>query len=238
MITIVLFTSTKGHFGYKGCYLETAKQFQFPYMQYEKLAHIKFNKDLPLDMTENLSSLGFLVYVTEGEWSHNSSSHAVEYYKDMEKMLSLVKTPYVFVCEDDWIIGKHLCGLLIRGADFLDDNRGKLSIRVLADTDRDQKDLIRENDYICTLGPKSTPYGSTFTFQPTLVRTSEWYHSVRFINKKAAVNRDFFNLYHCELVSGEMLRLFSDDRNPFCCFNPLKKVAKHIGTKEYADARL
>lgn len=240
-LAIVLYTSTKGHFGYKDCYKHTVERMieEIPFFaDYEKVAHIKYSledgeKQL-IEMKDFLEKRGFEVLISQGDWSHNKGSHAKEYYKDMFTALSsekIRKRRFTLVCEDDWLLdfkGKWPVAVS-KALQFLDKDKDRLCVRVNHDI---HKDLSKADEVVDGLihqqNTDYTPWGPTFTFQPTIVKSSEWFNSVRFINR----NLDALEKVHCEIISGEILSMFSDSRTPFCFFNPEKVNAEHIGEIE------
>tara|TARA_Y100000114_G_scaffold156683_1_gene184773 strand:- start:835 stop:1602 length:768 start_codon:yes stop_codon:yes gene_type:complete len=243
-LAIVLYTSTKGHFNYKDCYKHTVARLEEQFSLFSffyKVAHIKVSEgeeNLGDEMESYLKVHGFNVLKTDGNWKHDchDNSHAKEYYKDMFTALSDKKLhdfPYVMCIEDDWLVsfpnksGEHWCK---KGIDVLDGDFNKLCVRInnKKDTCLDEaSSVVGEDVYMQNLG--YTPWGPTYTFQPTIVRTKEWYHSVRLINN----NIEILDSQHCEIVSGKTLKNFTDDLCPFLFFNPNKVHAEHIGEKQW-----
>ena len=258
-VGIVLYTSTKGHFGYRDCYKETVEhlQKQFPatfentfYNEIHKLAHIKVSPDetdLIQDMQTFLFAKDFQVLTTEKEWNHNNISHANGYYADMLKCFSnpqVLRQELVLFLEDDWLISTHyesMLSVINYAVAFMRQNPNKLCLRINRDTDKvpDFKILkhAQESGHLLILeqGPKATPYGPTMTFQPTFVRPREWYHALRLINNRVAKDPDLLEKYHCELISGDTMKVFSDDPSPFCFFGQGLVDAEHIGEKERCE---
>lgn len=248
-LAIVLYTSTKGHFDYKDCYKHTLSRLeeQFGLLTFfYKLAHIKVSEgeeDLAYEMEAYLKVHGFSVLKTQGTWKHDCdhNSHAKEYYKDMFTALSdkkLHNYPYVLCMEDDWLLSfpknsaEHWCRKAI---DVLDKDLNKLCVRInnKKENELSEATAIQEEDiYMQNLG--YTPWGPTYTFQPTIVRTKEWYHSVRLINN----NIEILDSQHCEIVSGKTLKNFTDDLCPFLFFNPNKVHAEHIGEKQWIQNKI
>lgn len=243
-LAIVLYTTTKGHFGYKDCYKHTVERMlkEIPFFDsYRKVAHIKYSKEdgenQLIEMETFLNKYGFNVLITKGDWSHNKNSHSQEYYKDMLKVFcstEIRSKKYTFICEDDELLNfKGSFSKSVGAAiSFLEKHRNALCVKVNRDIETDLSkatevfdDLIysQDNDY--------TPWGPTFTFQPTIVRSSEWMHSLRIINK----NLHLLDRVHCELISGQVFKQFSDSTNPFLFFNPNKINTKHIGLEEEID---
>ena len=257
-VGIVLYTSTKGHFGYKGCYLETVDNLkrEFPTSgalfnpnaldQIEKFAHIKISPDedhIFKEMENNLRQRDFSVLCSEAEWSHDNVSHAREYYKDMLKTFSdyrVLQKELVLFIEDDWLVqtGKESMLLICNYAlTFMRKHPEKLCIRINRDIEK-PADYIKTSEQIWTQGEKYTPYGPTMTFQPTFVRPREWYHALRWINAASDGNDKLFEQIHCELISGNTMKVFSDDPLPFCFFNPEWVSAEHIGEEDLCKSKL
>lgn len=244
-LAIVLYTSTKGHFGYKDCYKHTVERMEkeIPFFNsFTKVAHIKYSKkdgeDQLVEMETFLNNKGFVVEITKGEWGHNNESHANGYYRDMLTTLSktcLHKYPYVFVVEDDWQLSFNglFSSAVSEALSFLDKDLDALCVRVNRDT-HDDTHMADHTDFklIFRQGEDYTPYGPTFTFQPTIVRLKEWYHSVRVICKAIDADPELFKKTHCELISGQVLKQFSDSDCPFYFFDPEVINAKHIGEEE------
>jgi hypothetical protein len=247
---IVLYTSTKGHFGYTDCYKHTVNRliqcFPHCWESLVRVAHIKYsstdNAEILSEMIRFLKEKGFDVLTSTGDWSHNTSSHANGYYQDMEKALGywpLHKKRYVLVCEDDWLLNfqTNPTSSIINAINLMDRDLNTMCVRINHDIHQNLQEAEESVvEGIFRQGLKYTEYGPTFTFQPTIVRLKEWYHSVRLINKKASKHETFFNDVHCELVSGEMLKVFSDSEKPFCFFDPRKVNAEHIGEEDWIKA--
>lgn len=263
-VGIVLYTSTKGHFGYRDCYKETVEHFekQCPssdngllvnqfYNKFYKLAHIKMclEADEPImrEMEHWLINKDFRVISSQKEWNHNDASHANGYYADMLKCFSdpkILEQELVLFIEDDWLISTHwesMFSVVDYAVKFMRQNPNKLCLRINRDTDKvpDFKILkyAPESGHLLILeqGPKATPYGPTMTFQPTFVRPREWYHALRLINNRISEDPDLLTKYHCELVSGDTMKVFSDDPSPFCFFGQSLVDAEHIGEKERCE---
>lgn len=247
-LAIVLYTSTKGHFGYKDCYKHTVERMEseIPFFdEYTKVANIKRSpsdgEEQFIEMEAYLNEKGFSVTTVKGEWSHNKSSHSNGYYRDMLNALSqtcLHKHRYVLLMEDDWLL--NFGGLFSRAAtkaiSFLDKDFKSLCVRINHNV---HKDLSKAEEspynWIYRQNLDYTKYGPTFTFQPTIVRLKEWYHSVRLINKAIDMKPDLLDSYHCELISGDTLKQFSDSAVPFYFFDPNIINATHIGEEEWIE---
>jgi|DEB0MinimDraft_10_1074344.scaffolds.fasta_scaffold53869_3 hypothetical protein len=246
---IVLYTSTKGHFGYKNCYQETVERLEreFPSSNalafpsnypLEKFAHIKVSPDeddIAEEMEKFFRKHNFYVLKTKAEWSHNDASHANGYYADKLTCFShpeVLKHNTVLFIEDDWLIETTQASMhqVVRLAEeYLHEHPEKLCVRINRDTDK-VPDWFKATDDIFVQGDKATPYGPTMTFQPTFVRPREWYHALRVINNSIKAIPNLLEQYHCELISGITMKdMFTDDPHPFCFFNPDFVTAEHIG---------
>lgn len=237
-LSIALYTSTKGHFGYKDCYKHTIRGmeefFEDSFEDLFKIAHVKISPneiDLFPSMKEYLEEKGFLVLSTQADWSHNDISHAVEYYKDQLKVYSFPKfhlTPFSIAFEDDWIVKGE--NIINQGITFLEDNLEILCVRINRDIQKfsnfEYLNTYHKNIKLQSLS--ATKWGPTFTFQPTIVRTKEWYHALRIINQ----NQDLLRQTHCELISGHFMKLFSDLKTPFAFFDSGIISVEHIGEEE------
>lgn len=239
-LNIALYTSTRGHFGFKNSYQFTVERLieKIPmWDSFYKLAHIKISNnevEVANDMQQWLEEKGFEVITSVGEWKHNdqANSHAKAYYADMLKVFSqpkILDKPYTLFIEDDWLIETEDTQFLSMGLLFLNQNRDSLCVRINNKNENILgKDKIKENDDIYSQGRHYTQYGPTLTFQPTIIRTNEWYHSLRIINK----NSEILDKNHCKLVSGQVIGQFSDSKTPFAFFNPNLVKCEHIGEKE------
>ena len=235
----VFYTSTKGHFGRKEIYQDTLNNLysQFPSLySLVKVAHIKASpgeepiaEDIEKWILEKDET--WAVIKTIGSWSHGNPSHAVEYYKDMLTAFShesLREIPYVLFNEDDFIWkvngDKYLSYLFSSAISLLKQDENAMCVRINADTD-----LVNDKDKRTGIFYRQSfdrnQYGPTFTFQPTIVRRLEWYHALRLINK----NSHILNSRHCELVSGDAMKNFSDSCEPFYYFDPNLVTCHHIG---------
>jgi len=241
-ISLALYLSTKGHFGYKDCYKKTIDRFEkviggdfFDSMY--KLAHIKVSpqdEKLFLEMKEFLYvNYNFTVLHSVADWSHNDVSHSVEYYKDKLKVYShpkLHQTPFSIFFEDDWLLSCYGSDLLKQGVEFLEENLDCLCVRINNNCEKFEafQYLDTDNPNIKLQSLSSTKWGPTFTFQPTIVRTKEWYHALRWINK----DQELIKRTHCELISGHVMKNFSDSNTPFAYFDNEFASVEHIGEEE------
>jgi hypothetical protein len=233
-LAILLFTSSKGHFGFKNSYEFIVKNLRYKLNPGDKIAHIKYEdgdwNTLAL-MEDFLEKEGYGIISTEGKWSHNSISHAQEYYKDQLRLFSSHAKPYSLLQEDDFLIRTkegNTEDMILQGLNFLEDNPQALCVRINSEPIRTTKGATRISEYIFRQDEDFTPYGSTFTFQPTIVRTRDYYQALRIINQ----NLHLLETTHCELLSGHVFKQFSTDTSPFYFFDPDLIWCEHIGEKE------
>ena len=233
-LALLLFTSSRGHFGFTNSHEFVVNNFIGKACFDLKLAHIKFQdgEETVLRNTESfLINKGYKVLKTKGEWKHNSSSHAKEYYKDQLKLLSSHGKPYSLQNEDDFIIktsDKSIHFYLKKGIEFLERNPQALCVRINAEPDWHLNGSTYIEEFIYRQDEDRTVYGSTFTFQPTILRTRDYLAALRIINN----NLHLLDSVHCEILSGQVFKQFSDDKSPFYFFDPDLVWCEHIGEKE------
>jgi len=170
--------------------------------------------------------------------SENIANHSAEYFKDIYKAFSdaeIRKQKYTLWLEDDYLFREESLSLydsFVTAIKYLDQNPDQLTVRynqsnhtVNALEDYLDKDYHKASEDIFIQGSKYTEWGPTFTFQPNISRSNEIY-----IAWKAAQNY-LANLdeYHCELMSGDILKTITESSNPFSFFNPKKIFSEHIG---------
>ena len=170
--------------------------------------------------------------------SENIQNHSAEYFKDIYKAFSdpeVRKTRYSLWLEDDFIFKEGKITLrdsFDHALKYLEKNPDQLTVRynqsnhsTNALEDYRDKDYFHHSDEIYVQGEKYTPWGPTFTFQPNISRTCEIFASW----KLAQQYLDKLGSYHCELMSGDLLKNFTLSKTPFSFFNPEKIYAEHIG---------
>ncbi|MEY4371023.1 MAG: hypothetical protein RIQ48_739 [Pseudomonadota bacterium] len=237
MINLVLFTSTKGHFGNKQIYQRTIEDLfsKIDPNFFFKFAHIKVSPNeekIAEEMQTFLSSLNFLVDKTIGNWSHSDhQSHAIGYTQDIIKSFSndqLHKQQFSLWLEDDWLfnIKKNNLEYYINYAvEQLKINKDLLCFRFNHEIHEvDENNNINKDIYYLQTD-KSTPYGSTFTFQPNITRTRDVWLAYKFISKYW----DNIKNMHIELQSGWGLKHLTSNPNHFAFFNPQYIDCIHIG---------
>jgi len=244
-ISLTLYTTTKGHFGCKTNYQHTVKSLsnQISIKEFgSATAHIKISEgemEGGLEMSEFLSKAGLNILSTEKNWNREGNNHAEGYFQDMMVMMnseSVHKNEFILFLEDDWIINTDKLDFwLSEGVKCLKKNKDILCVRINDEINKDVSRATSINKYIYTQDSDYTIYGPTLTFQPTLMRTRDWYAAVRHINKDWEKVKN----QHCELISGYYMHsLFSNSPTPFAFFDPEKINATHIGTEKFAKENL
>ena len=241
-VSLTLYTTTKGHFGYKDCpkhtvdHISTIGEGCFS----SKSVHIKVcdNKDGDekfKDLDRYFKKKSFNVVSTKGSWNRKNNNHAIEYFKDMETLMNedlVHDNEFIFFHEDDWIINteKPLIYLLQEGIKYMRRNKDLICVRVNADINTDISKATKISNDIYLQNEDYTQFGPTITFQPTLMRTRDWYAAVRQINRN-----DLRFKSHCELLSGMFMKgLFATVNTPFAFYDPNVINATHIGSEEFA----
>ena len=184
-ISLLLFTSTKGHFGFRDIYLTTLALLdrQIPLSQFSvKVAHIKISpgeEATAEEMKERLTEFGFQVIVAIAPWSRGTS-HGNEYMQDVirvSKMTQVYTSPYVMWLEDDSPVVCHKAPLervLARMIGAIESSPDALSSR-----------FIRRGDYVGgvpSLLTEDDHFFSPFTdFQPAVWRARDFYLAAKTI---------------------------------------------------------
>lgn len=238
--SLIFFTSTKGHHGrwdlFKYTISSLNSELDLRHFR-ERVAHIKTengHEDRLKEMKEFLEMYGFKVLVSIGEWKHNdpSNSHAKEYYRDMDYVFNhqlCSKSKYFLTFEDDFVPQKLIeetwFNILMEAKNILDKDNNLICVRMNRDIENNTENSIRINELILRQNIDYTPYGPTYTFQPTFVKAGAIKPAWRLI----AQNIELLNNVHCELLSGYALRNFSKSDVPFAFFDPQKVNSIHIG---------
>ena len=240
-VNLIVFSTTMGHGG-KHTYEEAINDLfcKFdPNLFANRVLHLK-SREGEEDVSENVKSFcaDVKIRVIESKedvvhWSEDHSSHSAGYFKDIYKAysdLELRKQKYSFWLEDDWLLKADSISLedvFKESLDFLDKNPDQLCVRFNGGKEfgEPEGEFLVENDNVFTQAINYTQYGPTFTFQPNINRTNEI-----FVAWKAAQNYlDKLGSYHCELMSGDLLKGATNSKTPFSFFNTHKLYSKHIG---------
>lgn len=236
-ITFALMSTTRGHFGVTTRWLETVKGFShaIPLSQFAaRLAHIKVspdNEDLKTIMVGMLGAHDFSVHATDGEWEHGQQSHQSNYLADLWKVVNLVKTPYIFVCEDDWspvIKQGELTDHIGRAIEWLEEDPTLMQVRI----PRWSNELDRINGLEAKHGLNRRAESvdayyfrhDDYSANPSLYRTRDLRAALMFVAKTNLPK-------HVEHGVGEALRVMSGAaRGQFACFEPAQVYVRHLGT--------
>ena len=240
-INLIVFSTTMGHGGrytYKECIRDLFGQFD-PSLFSNKILHLK-SRSKEEEKAEEIKNfcdkLDIRVIETKEDIVHHSQnhlSHSAGYFKDIYKAysdLELRKQKYSFWLEDDWLLKTNSISLedvFKDSLSFLDENPDQLCVRFNRGEEFGELEgeFLIENDNIFTQAINYTQYGPTFTCQPNISRTNEI-----FIAWKAAQNHlDKLGSYHCELMSGDLLKAATNSKTPFSFFNTHKLYSNHIG---------
>lgn len=236
-VTFALLTTTKGHFEIKNRYQQTVESFNsaLPLTEYyECLAHIKMSSgdsEQCSEMTRYLKSKGFAVQTTEGNWSHNTASHQINYLEDLMRILISVKTPYVMIVEDDWTIkvseGQFIDYLNI-ACQLFETDTNLMQVRI----PRWTNELERIRGLMQKHGLNRWAFEvdryhfrhDDYSANPSIYRTRDLRAA---INLTLRTNLD----KHVEHGVGVALKFLSNiDTGQFACFNPNLVRIGHLGT--------
>lgn len=240
-LNLIVFSTTMGHGGrhtYTECIAKLFSNFD-PNLFANKVLHLKSREkeqEVANEIKSFCSPLDIRVIESKEDIVHHSEnhlSHSAGYFKDIYKAysdLTLRKQKYSLWLEDDWLFKLKDISLekaIKQSIDFLDDNPDQLCVRFNGGNDftEPEGEFYEENENIFTQAINYTQYGPTFTFQPNINRTNEI-----FAAWKAAQNYlDKLGSYHCELMSGDLLKGLTNSKTPFSFFNTHKVYSKHIG---------
>ena len=239
-LNLIVFSTTMGHGG-KHTYKEVIERLlgQMDACLFaNKVLHLKSREgeaETADEIKSFCSDFDIRVIETKEEVVHHSEnhlSHSAGYFKDIYKAYSdkeIRKQKYSLWLEDDWLFKSKLDleRVFQESISFLDNNPDQLCVRFngASDFGEPEGNYLVENDNIYTQAINYSQYGPTFTFQPNLSRTNEI-----FIAWKAAQNYlDKLGSYHCELMSGDLLKNLTNSQTPFSFFNTNKVYAEHIG---------
>ena len=239
-ISLCLYLTTKGHWSYKDCYRHTVRNISshIPLDNFGSLvAHVKVSSgDSETPFVKFLEENGFKVLVTYQDWNRKDNNHAEAYFKDMLKVMGdeeVHKNEFVIHQEDDfpWQVEKRDAVFYWNHAiKLLKSDKDLLAVRVNDEINQDVSKAKKIDQFTFQQNLDYTRWGPTLTFQPTIVRTRDWFFSVEMINKYWENLKD----QHCELTSGLAMRNFTSSRTPFYFFDPKMFNCRHIGSEEFA----
>ncbi len=238
-ISLVFFTSTKGHFGRKTDWLVTLDHWnrQLPLANFgERIAHIKVtpgDEALAAGMALGLTAKGFHVIQTVGSWDRGLS-HGANYLGDqvtVSKDARLYKQPYLLFLEDDSLALSHqipLDDLLAQSCRRLAENHELLTVR-----------LMRRHDDRGPTALQAAPdprfyYSQDVNFQPLVMRSLDFYR----LGLALEANPDACQQIQCE----RLWRLILDhsSRSPFkhIVYEPDYAETAHIGIPQAEHEQL
>ena len=240
-MNLIVFCTTMGHGG-RHTYEETINSIldQAGDFFSRRIIHLKTKpsqEDKAEEIKDFAAEKNFRIIESKADLVHHSSNHQVhsaEYFKDVFKTYSdptIRKEKYSFWLEDDWILRtqeQDLVSALRESENFLDNNTNQLCVRFNSAEEfkKCEQDHFRSPSRdIFTQGLKYTQWGPTFTFQPNVNRTIEVYAAW----KAAQRYLDILGQYHCELLSGDLMKNLTESPTPFSFYNPEKIYAQHIG---------
>ena len=240
-LNLIVFCTTMGHGGrhtYKDGIINLYDKIDSNLFA-NKILHLKTRDGEEIvadEIKEFCNSVDIRVIETRENIVYHAENHQVHsagYFKDIYKAysdLDIRKQKYSFWLEDDELLQVSkitLEDVFKKSIEFLDNNPDQLCVRLnrAEKFQDDDSDYLVEDENIFTQAINYTQYGPTFTFQPNVSRTSEiflaWKTAQKYLDKLGS--------YHCELVSGEILKKMSNSNTPFSFFNPSKAYSKHIG---------
>lgn len=240
-LNLIVFCTTMGHGG-RHTYQEViAKLFSNfdPNLFENKVLHLKSReqeKDIANEIKSFCSPLDIRVIESKEEIVHHSENHLTHsagYFKDIYKAysdLDLRKVKYSLWLEDDWLFkikDTNLESAFRESIEFLDENPDQVCIRFnrAEKFSKPDGDFLVENENIFTQAINYSKWGPTFTFQPNISRTNEIYITW----KMAQQYLDRLGNYHCELMSGDLLKNVTNSETPFSFYDPEKIYTEHIG---------
>jgi hypothetical protein len=236
-ISLMFFTSTKGHYGHKGMYLDTLNHLdrQIPLTSFSvKVAHIKVSPDetgVASVMEKNLVDRGFKTILTVGSWERGTS-HQWAYLEDQRRMStewSLYKNPHVLLLEDDSPFVCH--------KDSLEACLYHMSLRIDASPDTLTFRFIRRADYdggVPHLRDEANCFWSPYTdFQPMMLRSRDYY----LLHKAIEDNWDKVKHLQSEMLWRVMLAGFSRTEYKHLVWLPDYAESYHLGVPDYLNVR-
>jgi hypothetical protein len=236
-ISLIFFTSTKGHYDHKGIYLDTLNHLdkQIPLDSFSvKIAHIKVSPDemglLPIMETE-LVKRGFKTIVSIASWDRGQS-HQNEYMKDVIKVSkekALYSNPHVLWLEDDSVIlpgNVSLEARLHEMTRLVDYSPDILSCRFIRRADYDGGVPVFNGDGRVFFSPY-------FDFQPSILRSRDFYLAAKTIED----NIDKTAQVQCEMLWRLVLAPFSRAELKHLVWYPNECETVHLGVPDYLNVR-
>ena len=236
-LSVLFFTSTKQHFGFKDVYLTTLNDLHrnLPLEFFQvKVAHIKVTpgeEDFGCVMERELVSRGFKVIKTVAAWSRGIS-HQQAYLEDVRRVSlepSIYECPHVLWIEDDSTLTVNKTALITalgRMIEFINSSPDHLSAR-----------FIRRGDYeggVPSLLTEKDHFISPFTdFQPAIWRSRDFYLIAKLIEDcwKTIQNMQ------CEAVWRMVSDVFSRHPHKHMVWLPDYAESIHLGTPDYPSLK-
>ncbi len=236
-ITLVLFSSSKGHFGHKGVYKTTLDHLnrQLPLSSFGQLvAHVKVSPSeeaIAADMVADLESRGFKVLTTIADWTRGMS-HQQGYTQDIatiSKERSVYTQPYVLWLEDDSTIESTILSvedLLLQSCQFLADDHEKMTVRVARKGDARGPEIK----------PSDSPnwfYSGDVNFQPMIMRSSDFYR----LGMVLEANPGACATVQCEMLARMIIDTFSRSPRKHIVYETETAHSTHLGLPNYLDLK-
>lgn len=235
-VSLLYYTSTKQHYGFKDVYLTTLADIdrQLPLISFNRLvAHIKVStgeQDLGATMKAELESRGFDVLTTVADWSRGLS-HTNGYMRDVLKVSRhspIHDSPYVLWAEDDQTMTCHKTSLeavLARMISLIEASPDTLSARFVRATDMHDTPVLKDcGDHF---------YCPWFNFQPNLMRSRDFHLAAKVIEDQF----DRLSHIHCESLWAMVLAGFSRSDLKHIVFHPDYCESIHLGLPEYPQIK-
>jgi hypothetical protein len=235
-ISLVLMTSTKGHYGVRDMYAWTLTSIdrQIPLDQFGCLyAHIKAStgdEEVTAKMEANLKALGFIVEVTKGDWSRGTS-HQQAYLEDLRRASvhpAVQSQPYILLNEDDSTMDVHggdLVHVLHRMITFLHVNPDIVSTRFLRRGDFCTSPILeQEADYF---------YSPHYNLQPSILRSRDFFIANRLIE----AGWSQISHLQCELILRLALNQLTRSEFAHIVWLPDYAETIHLGVPDHENVR-
>lgn len=230
-ITILFFTSTKGHFGRKTDWQITLNHLdkQVPLRFFNLVAHVKTtpgDEALGTEMAISLQARGFKVIQTIGQWTRGLS-HGANYLGDqvtVSKEPLVYKRPYVLFLEDDSLIKSTVIleNLLLQACDMLENDHELLTVRLMRRHDDRGPTFVH---------PEPNPryfYSGDVNFQPMILRALDFYR----LGMLLEINPEACQQIQCELLWRLILDNFSRSKYKYIVYEPDYAETIHIGVPD------
>lgn len=238
-ITFCLWTSSKGHFGFKDIYRATLDHYdrQVPLSSFgARLAHIKVGSqelDIGDAMEADLKSRGFEVIKTVADWSRGTShQHGIlQDQRTVSRDPRFHTQPFMLLAEDDSPIVSSeipLEDLLLQSCRMLAEDHELVTVRTL-----------RPEDLSTTVTvPSVKPdrrwfHGEHYNLQPSIWRTRDFYTVANLIE------HHWSQVSHiqCEMLLRFMTLHLSTSERRHLVYHPTYAHSPHLGVPDYPALR-